>query len=73
MTASQVIHELEILPPEEQVQVIRYAYRLDATRQLTGPELTSLAEKMVEATDPAEVARIRDALVRGFYGNQSPA
>ena len=39
-------------------------------RQLTGPELSSLAEKMVHASDPAEAALMRDAIVRGFYGAQ---
>ena len=73
MTASQVIHELETLPPDEQAEVIRFAYRLDAGRQLTGPELSSLAEKMVHASDPAEAALVRDAIVRGFYGVHSPA
>ena len=68
MTASQVIHELEALPPEEQAKVIRFAYRLDAGRQLTGPELSSLADKMVNAPDLAEAALVRDGIVRGFYG-----
>jgi hypothetical protein len=69
MTARQVIHELETLPPEEQAEVIRFAYRLDAERRLTGPELSSLADKMIQTSDPAEVAPVRDAIVRGFYGS----
>jgi hypothetical protein len=73
MTASQIIHELESLPPAEQAEVIRFAYRLDAGRQLTGPELSSLAEKMVHASDPAEAALVRDAIARGFYGAPIPA
>jgi len=73
MTASQVIHELEALPPDEQAEVIRFAYRLDAGRQLTGLELSSLADKLVSASDPAEAALVRDAIVRGFYGANSHA
>ena len=73
MTASQVIHELEALPPDEQAEVIRFAYRLDAGRQLTGPELSSLADKMVHASDLAEATLVRDAIVRGFYGAASHA
>ena len=73
MTASQVIHELEALPPDEQAEVIRFAYRLDAERQLTGPELSSLADKMVHTSDLAEAALVRDAIVRGFYGADSHA
>ncbi len=68
MTTSQVIHELEALSPDEQAEVIRFAYRLDAVRQLTGPELSSLADKMAHASNPAEAALVRDAIVRGFYG-----
>ena len=71
MTARQIIHELETLPPDEQAEVIRFAYRLDAGRQLTSPELSSLADRMVHATDPAEAALVRDAIVRGFYGANS--
>ena len=73
MTASQVIHELETLPPDEQAEVIRFAYRLDAERQLTGTELSSLADKLVHTSDLAEAALVRDAIVRGFYGADSHA
>jgi hypothetical protein len=41
---------------------------MTAARQLTGGELTALAERMTQATDPAEIALIRDAIFRGFYG-----
>jgi hypothetical protein len=68
MTASQVIHELETLPPEAQAEVIRFAYRLDGRRQRTGTELTALAQKMVQAQNPAEEAMVRDTIVHGFYG-----
>jgi hypothetical protein len=40
--------------------VIRFAYRLD-----------SQADKMVHASDPAEAALVRDAIVRGFYDANS--
>ncbi len=72
MTASQIIEEIK-LGPEEQVGVIRFAYQLDAERQLTGNELASLAERMVNATDPAEQARIREQIIRGFYGQRQHA
>lgn len=73
MTASQIIEEIKRLGPEEQVGVIRFAYQLDAERQLTGNELASLAERMVNATDPAEQARIREQIIRGFYGQRQNA
>jgi hypothetical protein len=48
--------------------VIRFAYQLDAERRLTGKELSTLAERMVNASDAAEQARVREEIVRGFYG-----
>ena len=73
MTASQIIEEIKRLGPEEQVGVIRFAYQLDAERQLTGNELASLAERMVNTADPTEQARIREQIIRGFYGRRQNA
>ena len=73
MTASQIIHEIEALPPEEQAKVVRFAYRLDAERRLTGAELSALAERMVASTDPAETAMLRETITRGFYGEKPHA
>ena len=70
MTASKIIEEIKRLDPKEQLDVIRFAYQLDAERRLTGKELSSLAERMVNATDPAEEARIRESIGRGFYGQR---
>ena len=73
MTANQIIEEIKRLDPEEQVGVIRFAYQLDAERQLTGDELSKLAERMVNSPDPAEQARIREQIIRGFYGQRQNA
>ena len=67
MTASEIIVEIKRLDRKEQLGVIRFAYQLDADRRLTGKELAELAERMVNTTDPAEEAIIREAMVRGFY------
>jgi hypothetical protein len=67
MTASEIIVEIKRLDRKEQLGVIRFAYQLDAERRLTGKELARLAERMVNAMDPAEEALIREAMVRGFY------
>jgi hypothetical protein len=48
--------------------VIRFAYQLDAERQLSGKELSKLAARMTETDDAAEAARIRETILRGFYG-----
>ena len=73
MTASQIIHEIEALPPEEQEKVVRFAYRLDAERRLTGAELSALAERMVVSTDPVETTMLRETITRGFYGEKPHA
>ena len=67
MTANEIIEEIKHLGPKEQLGVIRFAYQLDSERRLTGKELAELAERMVQATDPAEEAIIREAMIRGFY------
>jgi hypothetical protein len=56
-----------------QARVIRFAYRLDAQRQLTGPELASLADRLVRSTDPAEALKLREEMARGFYGAEPDA
>ena len=73
MTATQIIEEIRRLDPEQQLGVIRFAYQLDAERQLTGDELASLAERMVKTTDPAEQAKLREEIIRGFYGHRQDA
>lgn len=73
MTANQIITEIERLTPEEQAKVVGFAYRLDAERQFSGQELSALAARMVESTDPVQTAMLREAIVRGFYGRKPPA
>ena len=58
------------LDSKEQLGVVRFAYQLDAERQLSGSELHALAARVTATDDPAEVATIREAIVRGFYGQQ---
>jgi hypothetical protein len=71
VTASQIIQEIKRLNPTEQLGVIRFAYQLDAERRLTGNELSSLAERMVQAKDAVEAAAVREMIVRGFYGRRN--
>jgi hypothetical protein len=73
MTSSKIIEEIKRLDPNEQLDVIRFAYQLDAKWRLTGKELSSPAERMANATDPAEKARVRETILRGFYGRQRAA
>jgi hypothetical protein len=73
MTAAEVIRQIEALSPADQAQVIRFAYRLDGERRLTGPELGALADRMARAEDPAEALKLRDEILRGFYGGNPHA
>jgi hypothetical protein len=68
VTAQQIIDEIKRLDPKEQLGVIRFAYQLDAERQLSGQELSKLAARMTETDDAVEATKIREAIVRGFYG-----
>jgi hypothetical protein len=70
VTADQIIREIESLSREEQLKIIRFAYRLDGERQLTGNELSGLAERMARANDPAEAMMLREEINRGFYGGK---
>jgi isocitrate/isopropylmalate dehydrogenase len=68
MTAAKVIEEIMHLPREEQSRVLEFAFELARKRQLSGKELSALAQKMVDAGDPAEVERLKSEITRGFYG-----
>ena len=70
MSATQVIQEIQRLTPTEQAEVIRFTYRLDAERMLSGEELGALAKRMIESSDPVEKLKIREELTRGFYGGK---
>lgn len=68
MTAAKVIEEIKQLPREEQSRVLEFTVELARQRQLSGKELTALAQRMVDSDDPVEVERLKAELTRGFYG-----
>jgi hypothetical protein len=70
MTATEIIREIDALPPAELAVVVRHAKEIDQRRPLSGAELTELARRMVEAGDSAEGDRLQEALVKGFYGEE---
>ena len=70
MTAIQLIHEIDCLPPSELAKVVRHTRELDKRRPLSGSELTELAQRMVDATDPTEADRLQEELIKGFYGEK---
>jgi hypothetical protein len=69
MTAAEVIEDIKQLPREEQSQVVQFAIELARRRQLPGEELGTIAQKMLDTSDPTEKARLREELTRGFYGD----
>ena len=73
MSAREIIAEIQRLPLQQQMEVIEFAYRLDAERMLSGKELGDLARRMIETTDPVEKIRIREEMTRGFYGGNPDA
>jgi hypothetical protein len=68
MTAATVIEEILHLPREEQSRVLEFAMELARKRQLSGRELSALAQRMVDSEDPTEVERLKSEITRGFYG-----
>jgi len=68
MTAAKVIEEISHLPREEQARVLEFALELARKRQLSGKELSALAQRMVDSDDSAEVERLKSEITRGFYG-----
>jgi len=68
MSATDVIEEIKHLPRAEQSRVLRFAFELARERQLPGKQLSELAQRLVDSSNPAEVKNLRDEIHRGFYG-----
>ena len=68
MTATGVIEEIKSLSRAEQARVIQFALELARERQLSGDELSALAQRLSDSTDPTEKQKLRDQIHRGFYG-----
>jgi hypothetical protein len=47
----------------------RHESQRRAKRQLSGKELSALAQRIVDSNDPAEVERLTSEITRGFYGD----
>ena len=68
MSSSEVIEEIKRLPVEEREKVIEFA-RNAIPGRLTPEELGQVAKRLSETTDQAEAERLKQQLIRGFYGN----
>ena len=73
MSATQVIEAIKRLPPTEQAEVMRFARKFESERKLSPEELEALGRRIADASNPAEVERLMDELVRGFYGGEAHA
>jgi len=73
MTAAEIIHEIEALPPQEQEKVVRFAWKLGVGRRLAPAELGLLAERLATTSDCVEATVLREEIVQGFYGKGSNA
>ncbi len=73
MSVATIIEEIQNLSSEDQARIIQFASVLDAKRRLSGSELNSLASYMTESSDPVEAMIAREAIMRGFYGEESGA
>jgi len=69
MTAEKVIEEIIRLPREDQSRVLQFTFELARSRQLSGKELATQAQRIVDSDDPAEVEKLKLELTRGFYGD----
>ena len=68
MTASEIIHQIETMPPPEQEEVVRFAIRLGFRRRLAPPELGTLATRLAGTADAVEAAALQEEILQGFYG-----
>lgn len=67
-TGRKLIEKPSTFAPAEQLKVVESILGAAHKRQLTGDELAVLAQRLVESDNPAEIKRLRSALMRGFYG-----
>jgi hypothetical protein len=73
MTAVEIIEAIKGLPRAEQIQVAEFARHLADEPPLSPEELGRLAQRMVDANEPAEADRLEQEIIRGFYGSESHA
>jgi hypothetical protein len=68
MSAAQVIEAIKKLPVDERLDVLRFVREYETMPKLSPEELGELGERLANATEPEEVARLEKAILNGFYG-----
>ena len=69
MSALEIIEQIRRLPPSEREKIRAFVRENLEDGQLSSQELGELTRRMVMADDPAEAERLKEEIVRGFYGN----
>ena len=69
MSALEIIEQIRRLPPGEREKIRAFVRENLEDGQLSSQELGHLTRRMVQADNPAEAERLKDEIVRGFYGN----
>jgi hypothetical protein len=69
MSALEIIEQIRRLPTGEQEKIRAFVRENLEDGQLSSQELGELTERMVEAQDSAKAERLKEEIVRGFYGN----
>lgn len=72
MSALEIIKQIRELPDEEQRKVKDFVRENLEAGQLSAAELGEVTRQMVEATDSKEAERLRNQIIRGFYGDAGP-
>lgn len=72
MSAAQIIEQIKALPTPDRLEVASFARSLKPDRMLTGDELAVIAQRLADASDPAEIETLKDALHWGWYGPVGP-
>ena len=69
VSALEIIEQIRQLPDDEQEKIKQFVRGNLEDGQISPEAIGELTRQMVESNDPAEKARLRKELVKGFYGN----
>jgi hypothetical protein len=72
-TLTEIESAIQHLDKEALGQLSQWFEHYLAERQLSGKELSALADRLTRTTDPAEAALVRETIHRGFYGGKPNA
>ena len=71
MSVAEIKEAIQKLSPQEKGKVFEFIHDLEAKHRLGGRQLSALAEKLAQTTNPTEISRLREEIGQGFYGTKS--